>query len=308
MAISLFFSINLYRVSTVEVRNRLQDQAQRIQRLPGGRGFLNDPDVVGLRDQQLVTAQHHLQLRLLWINLAILVVGGAGSYWLARRSLEPIEASHAAQSQFAGDASHELRTPLAVMQSEIEVALRDKRLSLEQAKQLLNSNLEELSKLTALSAGLLQLARNQNKGVKKAPVSSTEVIQFAAERVEAAARAKNIRLKLPDTNVKWLGDQTSLIELVSILIDNAVKYSPAGKSVTVTVSKSGMQVQDEGPGIPAEEQSRIFERFYRAKRQKASGHGLGLAIAQNIAKAHGGNITVLSKPGEGARFLVELPQ
>lgn len=325
MAISLFFSLTVYQLSLQEIDRGLRRPGSALDSLQDGvlgREFNQDLTdnlrqqlQIG-REQQYNLARDRVMQRLVATNLVILVGAGFLSYYLARRTLRPIEEAHEAQSRFTADASHELRTPVAAMQAEIEVALMDAKLSLPQAKAQLRSNLEELSKLTALTDGLLRLARMENGDLPVEPVNLESVLQAAVSRVLPQAEQKQMLMNVPDgLTVTVMGDADSLTELFVILMDNAVKYSPVKSEVVVKVETERrmvmIRVVDRGPGIRATELPHIFERFYRAdaarSKQTTPGYGLGLAIARTIAEAHQGKMTVASKPGRGSVFSVSLP-
>lgn len=312
MALSVGLSLVIYRLSKDELINNTRRQVY----------FFNDElersdfnTFAKLRQRQLAQGLDRLESDLLFFNLFVLSAGGIGSYGLARRTLRPIEKSLEAQKRFAADASHELRTPLSVMQAEIEVALRDHKLSKESAAKLLGSNLEEVGKLKALSEGLLRLAAEEEKGKMKQSVALKEVAQEALERWIKLANKKNITIKATLNAVNVRGDKQSLSDLTSILLDNAIKYSPEGSVIYLTTrrtKKTGyLSVRDSGPGIEPSNLPLIFERFYRtdASRGKthAGGYGLGLAIAKKIADLHGGYINVKSAPGKGSTFTLKLP-
>jgi len=270
------------------------------------------------RQSQLQEGKQRIIIGLININAIIIMLGGVGGYFLARRTILPIKRAHDAQSAFAADASHELRTPLATMRAEIEVALREKKFSLEDARVLLKSNLEELEKLTSLSDGLLRLARTDlATELSFETVSLSSLVGEALERFTPLAREKNIEIttSLPgkmDTN----GDAPSLIELFATLIDNALKYSKTNQSVNITGKNDGkyweVAVKDYGLGIKASELAHVFDRFYRGESSrvtgKISGYGLGLAIAKNIASLHKGEVRAQSTPGKGSVFIVRLPK
>lgn len=269
-----------------------------------------------LRHRQLAEGQNRLRDDLLVFNLLVFFIGGGVSYLLARRTLQPIESALEAQKRFTGDASHELRTPLAAMQTETEVALRNRDLTKQQAVKLLKSNLEEVAKLKALSEGLLALANSASKASLNDSVPVKGIIAQAVDRFERAAKAKKIRINTQSKNLSVRGSQESLAELAGILIDNAVKYSPSGSQISIRSDKKDksvyISVSDEGQGIEAAQLPRIFERFYRAdtsrNKEKAAGYGLGLAIAKNIVELHNGHIEVKSAPGKGSTFTIYLPQ
>lgn len=318
MGISLFFSVNIYQLSVQEFARGLQNQRAIIDR--DGDVRLPTPLrqlLASEQDRRYQESKDRVLARLVAINIVILVGGGFISYYLARRTLKPIEESHTALERFTADASHELRTPLAAMRSEIEVALMDSKLSMAEAKKLLNSNLEELSKLTSLSEGLLRLARLDNQSIPMVAISIKQVVDRALMQVLPSAEKKHILVndsKVKDVTV--LGDELSLAEVVIILLDNAIKYSPDKSEITLKAlaehGQVSLSVQDHGLGLSSEQKMHVFDRFYRAdtarSKNKADGHGLGLAIAKTIIERHGGTITVESEPDKGSVFTVRFPQ
>ena len=171
MLISLFFSLNVYQLSTQEFDPLRRTQpGSFVTQLPqGGLGIVTREAFNEEREQQYEEARGRVIARLVITNIAILLGGGLLSYYLALRTLKPIEEAHAALERFTADASHELRTPIAAMQTEIEVALMDPKLTLPRAKGQLKSNLEELGKLTTLSEGPAQAGKDVGRkfGVSK---------------------------------------------------------------------------------------------------------------------------------------------
>lgn len=278
-----------------------------------GRGpLIIRPQLDRLRLQQIEETKNDIALNLTIINILILIFGGLGSYFLAQRTLRPIEESLEAQTRFTADASHELRTPLTAMMTEIEVALRDKKLNLTDAKNLLESNLEEIEKLRALSEGLLTLSRHQNGDkVEFTDVSLTEVAQEAIKKLEPIiVNTKSVVKVSGDANL-IKGDRDSLVSLLMIFIDNSIKYSdgPAKVDIVVSESKKGRQIKisDHGMGIKATDLTHIFERFYRADTSRSkdvSGYGLGLSIASQIINMHNASVSSKSEPGKGTTFVV----
>jgi signal transduction histidine kinase len=251
--------------------------------------------------------------RLVFINMSILVLGGGLSYFLAIRTLKPIDDAREAQNRFTADASHELRTPITAMKSETEVALMNPKLTLAEARDQLQSNIEELDKLTALSDGLLRLARAEQSELPRSLVSVAGMLSTAASRLEHKATAKNISVKIEapkELNVE--ANRPSLTEAIVVLLDNAIKYSPEKSEVILSAKKTPkrviISVVDKGIGIKPNEQARIFERFYRSdsarSRTDAGGYGLGLSIAKNIVEQNQGTISVSSKPNKGSTFRI----
>ncbi|MBI3950825.1 MAG: heavy metal sensor histidine kinase [Acidobacteria bacterium] len=221
------------------------------------------------------------------------------------------------ERRFTEDASHELRTPLAVMRNEIEVALRRER-SGEEYKLVLQRCLEEVLRLTKLVDDLLMLARadTSESMLDRQPVKLDGLCQEMVDYVRPLAEERGLRLdlSLPDEPIMISGDARRLQQLMLNLLDNAIKYTPAGGRIQVEVERCGavaaVKVLDTGGCIPAEDLPHIFERFYR-RRHKADGEttgfGLGLAICKWIVEAHGGTIEVASELGQGTRFIFHLP-
>lgn len=314
MAISIFFSINLYRVSVREFDRDKIRQGDLIDRIqfagPLARQFIDQ------REQQVQEAKDNILNNLILTNIFILVGCGFISYYLARRTLEPIEEAHIMQSRFTADASHELRTPIAAMQTEIEVALMNPKLTLAQAKKQLGSNLEELARLTALSEGLLKLAQLQHNEIEKQPVKIGGVLQQAVSTVAVMAEDKHVLIRTPEECSEIVtGDKSSLTQAFVTVLDNAVKYSPEKTEINISCIKEHrnlmIEIRDQGIGIKAGDLPYIFDRFYRSDSartgQKSSGYGLGLAIAKNIIELHQGSISATSDGKKGSTFRIQLP-
>ncbi len=253
--------------------------------------------------------------RLALLNGGVLVGGSFLSYYLARRTLRPIERAMDAQSRFTSDASHELRTPLASVQAENEVALRNSNLTLKRAKELLHSNVEEITRLQQLSEGLLRLTNGQ-RHVPVQAVWLDEIGSDAMNQVIVLAQAKSIAIEEVAPHVQAMADPQTLAQAMVILLDNAIKYSPEKSTIYVEGKSSGkyvlLQVRDEGVGIAASHLPHVFDRFYRADQSRTSqyvkGYGLGLSIAQTLVERQHGHITAASELGEGSTFTIRLPR
>ena len=217
--------------------------------------------------------------------------------------------------QFSADASHELQTPLTILKGEIEVALRSPR-SLQEYQQVLHSNLEEIERISRLVGGLLLLAR-ADAGVLRLdlkPVDLAELVTEVVGRMHRLAEDKSITLRFEsEAPVFAPADKEHLQRLLINLVDNAIKYTQPGGSVTLSLSGDNQEVRlsviDTGIGLTPSEQEQIFTRFFRSAEAKSQGGGagLGLCLAQSIAAAHGGSIEVSSTPGQGSTFTVVLP-
>ena len=218
--------------------------------------------------------------------------------------------------QFVTDASHELRTPLAVLHGETELLLSKPRSAEEYRKTLVLFD-DEFKKLTRIVEGLftLSMADAGQLHLLSEPLYINEVLEEACALVTSRARAKNIAiLRELNQEVDYSGDEAFLHQLFLIFLDNAIKYSPEGTQVCVSlVEKDGTIrtcFEDQGIGISSEHLAFIFERFYRAAPPtgvEAHSGGLGLAIAQAIVRTQGGFIECQSTPGVGSTFTVVLP-
>lgn len=315
MCLSIGFSTIFYMQSTNEARANLQRQAVQLQEYL----YFTTPQGVQLiQDAQLSAFKRSLIRQLLALNSGMLIIGAVVSYILARRSLRPLEEMLAAQSRFTSDAAHELRTPLTAMKSEIEVTLRDQKLTKDTAIQTLKSNLEEIDKIDTLTGALLRLAQGSDNPDQSywQDYALADVLSGAQDRVNTVAAVRKIHLKLPKTKAIIYGDPDQLVELFVILFDNAIKYSPDNAIVTTEVKTAGtmvcVRIIDKGVGIADVDLPHIFERFYRAdqsrNKSQVPGYGLGLSLAQSIAQAHQGKISVKSTYGKGSTFTVELPK
>ncbi len=221
------------------------------------------------------------------------------------------------QRQFAADASHELRTPLTIIKGDLDVLLRRQR-SAEEYEEVVRDVDEEVTRLGGLVEDLLTLARADSGQAELARefVYLDALVDETAAGVRRLAEAKGVSVETrlaPDIAV--VGDPVRLRQLVVNLLGNAVKYTPAGGRVRVTLGAVGhvqarLDVADSGIGIAPEDLPHVFDRFFRADKARAraeGGTGLGLAIARWSAETHGGRIDVRSRPGEGAVFTVWLP-
>jgi signal transduction histidine kinase len=310
IAISLVFSIIIYSISTSEVRSRIFTLQQNSSSSFG----LSQPRFDDLRDIQVHEAETNLLSSLVITNLAIWLAGGIGSYYLARRTLTPIEEAHEAQSRFTSDASHELRTPLASMKTELEVALRSSHLDKDEMRELLESNLEEVDKLTQLSQNLLQLSRLDHDNIEREKVTLNAIASSVVERFEKTNPGRRVRLS-GHKSYNVTANKSNIEELLTILLDNALKYSPENTQVKVTLigrrQMAGFEVANEGEGIPVEALPHIFDRFYRGDTSRTGGekkgYGLGLSLAKKIVELHNGELTVSSGRGHTTTFRVLLP-
>lgn len=313
MITTVLFSGVIYQMSTVEVSGRLHSLEVRLENDPS---WPYGPDALhDARVRQETEASTSIFFGLLYTNLAIWVVGGFGSYWLAKRTLQPIQDMHEAQSRFTSDASHELKTPLAVMKTELELALRDNSMKEEDYKSFISSSLEEVDKLSSLTHNLLKMSRLEHEDIKLD--SKVDLAKETARVIELLDTKK--RVEFTPAKQRWFakGNESMLRDVCMVLIDNALRYSPPESQVKVAIKQSAkfikLSVSNAGEGISERDAEHIFDRFYRADTSRTSqktskGYGLGLSVAKRIVDLHDGEITLVSKPKHETTFTVSLPK
>jgi two-component system, OmpR family, sensor histidine kinase MprB len=218
--------------------------------------------------------------------------------------LVALEDSVGRQRRLVADASHELRTPLTAARTNVDL-LREGKLPADEARRALDEASVELDALTSLVSDLVELARGEERKLRVEELQLDDLVAGVVERARARSPHATFVTSLTPTQVHV--DPVLLERAVSNLLDNAVKYSPEGAPIEVTVRDGEVVVADHGPGVAEEDMPRIFDRFYRAAAARSKpGAGLGLAIVREAAEAHGGRATVESSP-RGARFRLTLP-
>jgi heavy metal sensor kinase len=228
--------------------------------------------------------------------------------------LNRLEEGFRRERQFTADASHELRTPLAAMQAILDV-VRARPRSTSQYRQALDDIAEETDRLQNLVGGLLQLARSDAAigAPVYAPVDLAQLLKDVCESMQPLAEVKGLVLVCETPRVFMVaGDSDELVRMFVNLVDNAIKYTDTGSiKIDAVACEDGWRVTvaDSGPGIAPKHLPHVFDRFYRADAARSlPGAGLGLAIAAEIASAHGGAIDVTSAPCVGTKFVVTLPR
>lgn len=246
-----------------------------------------------------------------FFNLFTLGAGTLASYVLARRTLRPIQLGYEAQAQFAADASHELRTPLTALRAELQLAQQKGVPTPAAYKALLTSSLEEVDRLTSLTERLLRLT-STSSGPGGNVANLHNALGSMQKTLAKSIDEKQIRIVLPVQDQRLAIHIDDLIELLTIVLDNAVKYSPAKTTVTISASQVRGQVEvrvaDEGAGIAPEDLPYIFERFHRGNQAVATkGYGLGLAVAKKLVASVNGSIKAESKLGHGTTIIFKIP-
>jgi signal transduction histidine kinase len=283
-----------------------------------GMGVRSIKEVVVL---SIVDSEQQMLFRLFGIIVVGLIIGmvvivGAG-FFLARHALIPIRAAWDKQQQFVADASHELRTPLAVIKTNAELMLRHPQSTVEEESKRIANVLRESSRMNRLVNSLLTLARadaNQEE-LHFTPLNLQKILQDIVEQFRPLADMKKIVLELEAGEVPdVMGDKERIHQLLVILLDNAIKYTPEQGCISLfcrrVANNIQLEVSDTGIGMAAEDLPRVFDRFYRSDKVRSreeGGTGLGLAIAKWIVEKHGGRIRVESKLSAGARFIISFP-
>jgi signal transduction histidine kinase len=258
----------------------------------------------------------------------VLILGGAGAllaavlagYLYAGRALIPIrqsierrQAALQRQREFAANASHELRTPLTVIGASVEDLKRNRRSKVEDVGEAIGDIDAEVRHMTALVEDMLLLARTDSGvvQVERVPLDLGDIAAESASMLATLGQERGVQVVLDPLPAPVVGDPLRLRQLVTILVDNAIRHSPAGSTVEARVRPAAggaeIQVDDGGPGIKPDDLPRIFERFWRADDAPAGGTGLGLAIAKWIVEQHGGRISAANRSEGGASFSVWLP-
>lgn len=250
-------------------------------------------------------------------GLVCLVLAYYASRFMADRAMAPIKKSWQRQQDFVADASHELRTPLTVVQVNLELVKGNPDETVASQSKWLEYSLFETERMSKLVGDLLFLARadSQQQTLEIKQFSLDTAMSGVIDSFRTLAETSGILLEASlDSEVTYWGDEFRIKQLLVILLDNALKYTPSGGQVTIGLENSDssaeITVSDNGEGIESEHLSKIFERFYRvdkARSHQKEGTGLGLAIADWIIKSHQGQVEVSSSPGKGTSFVIRLP-
>lgn len=311
MIISFCFSFVIYRQIGSELNRGLHQIERRLMMEEKKAKFPHNPPT--FIKENLDLAKNRVLVYLIRINGVILIVSGLASYFLAGKTLEPIKKALEDQKRFVADASHELKTPLTAQKAGIEVALRDRKLTLGKAKKVLKSNLEEIDSLQLLTEGLLVLARSQeDNGNSFKAVNLGNLIKRTVKKFQPLAKKKKIKIEVDLKKVIVKGDRAGLEKMITIFLDNGIKYTGEKGKIIIKLKKKNnkaiLEIKDTGRGISKKELPYIFNRFYRAdKARSKDGFGLGLSIAQKIIKLHHGSVRAESKLNKGTAFTIKLP-
>lgn len=290
-----------------------EDYYASVALVPKNNGVLNITVLYSLETQNREIWNQRLLFA--FINALAVLLLFLFSWHFTKRMIKPIRESRERQSQFIAAASHELRSPLTVILSSLSaMKMADK----EQAEAFSDTIQAEGQRMSRLIGDMLSLANADNRSwsIHMASVEPDTLLLQTYEKFESLAHQKGLRLtvNIPEEDCPVCSiDGERIAQVLSILIDNAMSYTPKGGEISLGLSRSSSKliftVADNGPGVPDDQKEAIFERFYRTdKSHKSKSHfGLGLCIAQEIVKLHKGKIYVKDTPGGGATFTVMLP-
>ncbi len=312
--VSIAFSLVIYRGLTGEV-----NRAVRLERFRSERrhSAVRLPSPVFLDPNFINEIKRRIVFGLMIINGVIFIGAGALGYFLAGKTLSPIQEMVEEQNRFITDASHELRTPLTALKSSLEVNLRDKNLTIENAKKTMSESIEDINDLQRLSDSLLNLSQYQKPffSANIKDISLNVCINKAIKKVTSLAKQKQITIKKNVEEINIKGIEDDLTNLFVIVLDNAIKYSPKKTSIKIYAKKTNNQtiveIKDQGIGIEKKDLPFIFDRFFRAdqsrSKEKVIGYGLGLSIAKKIVLNHHGKILATSQVDKGSIFTINFP-
>ncbi|HEX8931564.1 MAG TPA: HAMP domain-containing sensor histidine kinase [Patescibacteria group bacterium] len=320
LILSLWYSLILLLIliafSIVLIVTYNSDVARIVLQQDFGSHF---PRTLSQTELRLIAAQvrelrHTAFLDIIVIDIITLFIGAVLSYFLAGKTLSPIQKNMISQKYFVADASHELKSPITTIQTMCEVALRSKTRTKEEYKKVLEQVFDESQRLGRLVTDLLSLSvldTGSSDTFKFLKLSTLVGKKLSA--MEAQFKKANIMLERSiSPNVILYADADKVEQLLIILLDNAIKFTPKGGKVMVNLNNKAQTqliVEDTGIGIASEDRENIFKRFYQVeKSHSVTGAGLGLAIAQSIMQLHHGRITVTSTLGKGSRFTCIFPK
>ncbi|MDO8451269.1 MAG: HAMP domain-containing sensor histidine kinase [bacterium] len=306
-SVLLFFATSAAIVSERRAFDRIEQAlSDRVER----------PKLTALLEQRLNEFETQFIYRLLFLDGILLIGALLGSYSLSGRTLKPIRDMIKEQENFSADASHELRTPLTTMSLEIQAFKRTQRMIPRQYTQVFSTIEEEVARMRGIVEGLLTLVRVQQPHLRfpMDVINLTIVAKSSVDQMKTLAEKKHISVVFRSAaDIRVLGNPEWLKQVMLILLDNAIKYTPKDGSINVSIhairQHALLTVADSGTGILPEDLPHVSERFYRGK-QKASipkGTGLGLSIAKQIIAIHRGSISVESTIGKGTTVTVTLP-
>ncbi len=315
MILCVVFSIVFYGFATHELSEGLNSQFHVLSSNDRDGDNVGEPHD-NISGTELHTRSGNLKADLIAFNSLIFIVSILLGYLLARRTLRPIEEAHATQVRFTAEASHELRTPITAMKADTESILMERQPTPKLLRQGLESNLKDIERLERLSSHLLSMARYKsaaNQSIKL--VDLAQILPQVIKETERIYKDRNLQIKTALKPAVIHADPMDAEQLFSIVIDNAMKYSQPEGVINIAIHTESNQavvtIKDKGIGIASDDLTHVFEHFYRStaarKSDIASGYGLGLPLAHDIAKLYKGTLELESVEGKGTTVTIILP-
>lgn len=317
MMISAFFSLTVYNMATREIERIARKQRFRIEQGYQNLPMQPPPGAPPLDADLGSEIKLRIAIILALINSVILTTSAFLGYFLAGKTLKPIQNMLEEQNRFIANASHDLRTPLTALKSSLEVFLRDPKATITEARELIKDSITDVDTLSKMASSLLQLAQYQNPDgtFKFEKINSSELITKTIDRLKPLIKTKNLQINQNLVNCEFMGNKICLQDMLTNILDNAIKYSLESGTITITTEQLAnniiINIKDEGVGIDEKDLPHIFDRFYRADIVRGQvdkkGYGLGLAIVKSIVLKHKGKVTAESILGKGTTIIVTLP-
>lgn len=312
----ILFIVILFSAIVINTQNKQLDRVNEIR-------IFTPPMTFAQRDlydnhEELEALIHEVKLQnlreIILLDLVILLAASFLSYYLSGKTLEPIIETLDKQRRFVSDASHELRTPLTNIKTEAEVMNRSKSTTIDEYKEFTKNVIEDVDHLSDLVNFLLETAKLEERAlnVSKTEVDLVELAKSTTDKFSTTAEAKNVTIKFKSERkkMKVITDKLLFQRLLSIIIDNAIKYNKEDGKVNVEVflnqnKEACVEIKDTGHGIPNDSLPKIFDKFYRVSEDRnEKGFGLGLSIAKRLAMEIGVDIEVESRVGKGTSFVL----
>lgn len=311
MALSLIFSGVLYHFAAHELSEGLHHQYEVLQETDH-----DADDTDNISASELHIREENIIKDFIYLNCAVLISSVLAGYFLARRTIRPIEAAHRSQIRFTAEASHELKTPLTAMKADTESVLMQPKSDKRELRKTLERNLEDIERLETLTKHLLDMGRYRSgMNLRTTDIQLEQLLKSVVRQLDLKYQDKHLSVVQDVPKTALHADPTAVEQLLVIIIDNAYKYSNDKGTIQVLARERRgtvkITVSDSGIGIPESDLPHIFEYFYRSSHaidsQKASGYGLGLPLARDIVQACKGNIEINSSENKGTSVVITLP-
>lgn len=276
---------------------------------------------INLQNKDVVTvagdiALEQLKRILLILDTILFFIVPIIAYFIAGKSLSPIEESYARQKRFVSDASHELRTPLTIMRGELDLALSKERTP-EQYRLAITTAHEETLRLTKLTDDLLSIAKSEQSSqvISFTKIDTIDLINEVLDSYEAMFDEKKLKIDFtpPSKSIEINGDESALRQLLTNLVGNAIKFTPQKGNIKILLEQSEkytqFQIKDTGPGMADKEIKKVLEPFYQGDSSHSEqGFGLGLSICKSIVKKHKGTIHIETLEPNGLKVSIKIPR